>query len=40
MSRSKNTAAKNDARYLYEIVRGLTASRPNTSIPIKNAMQQ
>ena len=35
MSRSKNTAAKNDARY-----RDLTGSKPNTSIPLKNAMQQ
>ena len=40
MSGSKNMAAKNDARYLYEIVRDLTGSRPNTSIPIKNKMQQ
>ena len=39
MSRSKNTAAKSDARYLYEIVRDLTGSKPNTSIPLKNAMQ-
>ena len=40
MSRSKNTAAKDDARYLYEIVRDLTGSKPNTSIPLKNTMQQ
>ena len=30
---------KNYARYLYEIVRDLAESRPNTSVPIKKTMQ-
>ena len=33
---AEHTAAKNDAKSLYKIVRDLTGSRPNTSIPIKN----
>ena len=37
---AKHTAAKNDASYFHEIVRDLTGSRPNISIPMKNTMQQ
>ena len=33
---AEHTAAKNDAKSLYKIVRDLTGSRPNTSIPVKN----
>ena len=33
---SEHAAAKNDCRSLYKIVRDLTVSGPNTSIPIKN----